>query len=343
MLPPKILVLYNEPQSAKDHPAAESEHMVVEIAIFMAELLKEIGYRSTIFGLGTNPKDLWAVLKKQKPDAILNLYEGTLDDAETETYVAGLLAWSGIPFTGCAPQTLSLARAKHMAKLLLKGAGVPTAHFIVIERAPVPECTLRWPVIVKPATQDASVGIEHASVCQNQAELEARVQYVLETFGPPVLVEEFIAGRELFVAVTDLPELTALPAAEILFPAARPGAWQILTYSAKWKPGSADYDTTPPKYPADVTPELAAQLGDLAKRAFRALGCRDYARIDFRVNADNQPFVLEVNPNPEISDDACFGFILKSAGIEFPDFIRSLIEITLKRKVKPEAKSGGAP
>jgi D-alanine-D-alanine ligase len=162
--------------------------------------------------------------------------------------------------------------------------------------------------------------------------MAARVQFVLQTYGSPVLVEEFIPGRELYVAVTALSELRALPAAEILFPESRPGAWPILTYSGKWKPGSADYDTTPPKYPADIPTDLADRLADIAKQAFRFLGCRDYARVDFRVNAKNEPFILEINPNPEVSEDACFGHILKSAGIAFPDFLKSLIDQTLKRR-----------
>jgi D-alanine-D-alanine ligase len=329
-----ILVLYNQPQSTKDHPASESEHMVVEIAQFMAETLKALGYRTSLLGLGPEPDVLWRELKSQKPDAVLNLYEGTLDDAESETYVACLLNWSGIPYTGCPPQTLSLARAKHLTKLLLKGAGLPTADFMVVTGEPIPECRLSWPVIVKPAAQDASVGIEHASVCQNHVEMAARVRHVLDTYGGPVLVEEFIAGRELMVALVALPELKALPPAEVLFRESRPGAWPILTYSGKWKPGHEDYDTTPPKYPADIGPDLAARLGDIAMQAFRLVGCRDYARVDFRVNARNQPFILEINPNPEVSDDACFGYILKSAGIDFADFLKSLIEQTLQRSPK---------
>lgn len=332
MAAPKILVLYNQPLSASDHPASASERMVVSIAEFMAELVKELGYRSSILGLGPEPNVLWRELRKRKPDAVLNLYEGTLDDAETETYVAGILAWSGIPFTGCPPRTLTLARAKHLAKMVMKAGGLPTADFLVVDREPIPAWPGRWPVIVKPAAQDASVGIEHGSVCQNADEYDARVRLVLERFGSPALVEEFIPGRELIVAVTELPDLRAMPPAEILFPSTRPGAWPILTYESKWNPGSPDYDTTPPRYPAEATDELKERLEDLSRRAFRLLGCRDYARIDFRVNDRGEAYVLEVNPNPEISDDACFGYILESAGIPFPDFIRNLIEQTLKRK-----------
>lgn len=330
-----ILVLYNRPLSPKDHPAAESEHMIVCIAESMAAELATANYRTSLLALGRDPAELWRELERQKPDAILNLYEGTLDDAETESYVAGLLAWSGIPFTGCPPQTLSLARAKHIAKAVMKSSGLPTAEFVAVTgAAQIPAWTRGWPVMVKPAAQDASVGIEHASVCTNQTEMEGRVRHVLKTYGGPVLVEEFIDGREIIVAVTETPTLNYLPPAEILFPAApqrAPGAWPILTYASKWKPGSADYEGTPPRYPADLPDELSRELGRIAMAAFRVFGCRDYARVDFRLRGD-QPFLLELNPNPEISDDSCFGLILKSAGISFQTFLVDMIEQTLRRK-----------
>lgn len=331
MPPPNILVLYNRPLSSKDHPAAESEHMVVSIAESMASELNAVNYQSSLLALGPDPAELWRALQEQKPDAILNLYEGTLDDAETESYVAGLLAWSGIPFTGCPPQTLSLARMKHVAKAVMKGAGLPTAEFLVVTTEPIPKWTLGWPVMVKPAAQDASVGIEHASVCTSQAEMEARVRHVLKTFGGPVLVEEFINGREIIVAVSEVPTLRYLPPAEILFPAPRDGVWPILTYDSKWKPGSEDYEGTPPRYPAELPDPVSRELGRIAMEAFRLFGCRDYARVDFRLRGDT-PLILELNPNPEISDDACFGLILKSAGISFREFLVDLIEQTLRRK-----------
>src|SRR5262249_37313451 len=108
-----VLVLYNEPQSSPDHPAAASEHGVVEHAAAMARILGHVGYRVERLGLPPDPAFLWNDLKRRSPDVILNLFEGTLDDPETETYVASLLEWSGIPFTGSAPPTLALARAKH--------------------------------------------------------------------------------------------------------------------------------------------------------------------------------------------------------------------------------------
>ena len=318
-----VLVLYNQPQAAADHPEAASEQGVVRHAEAQAAALERAGYRTERLGLGPDPAFLWQELRRRQPEVILNLYEGTLDDPETETYVAGLLQWSGIPFTGCTVPTLTLARAKHTAKRVLKAAGLPTADFLVIDREPIAACALEWPVFVKPATQDASVGVGRASVCRTQKELEERVHTLLASYPGPVLVERFLPGRELHVAVTALPEIQSLPPAEVAF---TPGGAGFLTYDAKWDPKSPDYQTTPMRFGVDLPTDLAHRLRTIAMEAFRVLDARDYARVDFRLSAKGEPFILELNPNPEIGIDACFGQILQSAGIRFDDFLVRLIE-----------------
>ncbi len=330
MAAPLVLVLYNKPLSPKDHPDAESEQSVVDVAEAMGTSLDESGFRPRLLGLGNDPDALWHGLRRIKPAVVLNLYEGQLEDTETESYVAGLLQWSGVPFTGSPPQALSLARAKHKAKTFLRGGGLPTADFVVVQEMPIPECPLQFPVIVKPAEQDASVGLAQDSVCTNHRQLEQRVGFVLETYGAPVLVEEYIAGRELNVALTELPDLECLPPSEICFQE-REGFWPILTYAGKWKLDSVDYESTPPKYPADVSPRLARKLGALAMKAYRLIGCRDYARVDFRVTADGKPFILEVNPNPEISEDAGFAGSLGAGRVPYHDFIARLVTHALQR------------
>jgi len=330
MAAPLVTVVYNKPLLPEDHPEYESEYTVVKIAESMATSLGMSGFRTRLVGVGRDPSVLWQDLRRARPSAVLNLYEGQLEDTETESYVAGLLQWSGIPFTGSPPQALSLARAKHTAKMVLRGGGLPTADFLVVEELPMPECTLEFPVIVKPAQQDASVGLAQESVCKNQSQLEQRVSFVLETYGAPVLVEEYIAGRELNVALTELPDLQFLPPSEICFKK-RTGAWPILTFAGKWKLDSADYENTPPKYPADVPPRLAKKLGAIAMKAYRLIGCRDYARVDFRVDEEGKPFILEVNPNPEISDDAGFAGCLGAGAVPYHDFIVRLVQQALER------------
>jgi D-alanine-D-alanine ligase len=336
MTAPLVLVLYNHPSLPGDHPDADSEHSVVDIALRMAEILEaDGGFRSALLGLKQDPTVLWTELRRRKPAVVFNLFEGNLDNADSESYVAGLLQWRGVPFTGSPMHTLSLARAKHLAKPLLRGAGLPTADFMVVSELPCPPCNLEWPVIVKPAQQDASVGLDQESVCIDQCQLDQRVQYILETYGAPVLVEEFIHGREFNVALLELPELKYLPPSEIVFPQGKSGFWPILTYDGKWNPGTDDYEKTPPKYPADISPRMAERLGTIATHAYHLLGCRDYARVDFRMKPNGRPFILEVNPNPEISSHAGFAGCLGSANIPYEEFIVNLVRHAMNRPKGP--------
>ncbi len=205
MAEPLVLVLYNHPSLPGDHPDAYSEHSVVEIAQDMAAILEaDGGFRTALLGLKQDPTVLWSEMRRRKPAVVFNLFEGNLENTDTESYVAGLLQWKGIPFTGSPMLALSLARSKHLAKALLRGAGIPTPDFMAVSELPVPPCTLEWPVIVKPALQDASVGLDQESVCVDQEQLDHRVQYVMETYGGPVLIEEFIYGREFNVALVEL-------------------------------------------------------------------------------------------------------------------------------------------
>jgi D-alanine-D-alanine ligase len=330
-----VLLLYNQPLLPRDHPDAESEHTVVANAQCIEGILRQAGYQVRLFGLGQNPADLLAELDQNRPDVVVNLFEGNLDNTETESYVAGLLEWKGIPFTGSPMATLSLCRPKHLTKHLLRGAGLPTADFFVVDAAPLPPCHLDFPVIAKPACQDASVGLDQKSVCTNYLQLEERVRYLLQTYGPPVLVEEYIRGREFNVALLELPELQYLPLAEIVFPQERPGFWPILTYNGKWKPGHPEFDDTPPRCPADIDPEQAQVLGEMAMKVYRLMGCRDYARVDFRLR-DEQAYILEVNPNPDITESAGYGSCLRSAGLRYPDFIIRVVENALNRPARPK-------
>jgi D-alanine-D-alanine ligase len=190
---------------------------------------------------------------------------------------------------------------------------------------------MEWPVIVKPAAQDASVGLDQGSVVATQHDLDERVAVLLDAYGPPVLVEQFIRGREINVALIEAPDLRVLPPSEILFTSTDPDYWPIVTYDAKWKPGSRDYEATPPRYPAEVTPRLRDKLAALSKEAFRLLGCRDYARVDFRVRPGGRPYILEVNPNPDFSPTAGLAGGLASAGLTHAGFAAALVQAALAR------------
>jgi D-alanine-D-alanine ligase len=156
------------------------------------------------------------------------------------------------------------------------------------------------------------------------------VAFILEEYGPPVLVEEFIGGRELNVALIEDPDLRTLPPSEILFQQG-PGHWPILTYAGKWRTESPEFIQTPPNCPADISPRLARRAARLAEEAYRLLGCRDYARVDFRIRPSGQPTILEVNPNPDISAEAGFCRCLAAAGITRPEFIVQITRSAVAR------------
>lgn len=335
MRPTRVLILYNEPVLPGHHPEAESEHEILSTVDAVHRILVEAGFDVSRLGVGSDPAALLAGFSRERPDVVFNLFEGIADEGNSEACVAGFLEWYGVPFTGSPSFTLCLARHKHLTKRLLQGAGLPTPDFLLVEDLPVPACPLEWPVIVKPANQDASVGLDQKSVVTSQEALEERAAYLLRTYGPPVLAEQFIPGREFSVALIEAPDLRALPLSEVLFVDKGPGYWPIITYDAKWKPGSRDYEATPPRYPAEVSPRLTARLQDLGRQAFRLLGCRDYARVDFRVRPSGRPFILEVNPNPDFSPEAGLCGSMASLAVTHAQFTVDLVRTALARGAKP--------
>jgi D-alanine-D-alanine ligase len=331
----RVLILYNEPVLPADHPDADSEHEIFYTVEEVEKALNEAGFDVSRLSVQRDPSVLLTRVKKRRPDVVFNLFEGLADNYDTEGHVAGLLEWLELPYTGCPYQTLTLARRKHVTKLLLQGAGLPTAPFFAVEEVPVVDNPLGWPVIVKPAAQDASVGLDQGSVVTDLVKLNERAAYLLAAYGGTVLVEQFIRGREFNIGVVEAPDLRVLPVSEILFTDPSPDFWPIVTYDAKWKPGTRDYEATPPKYPAEVAPRLRAKVEKLAADAFRLLGCRDYARVDFRVSTTGKPYILEVNPNPDFSPLAGLAGGLISAGMTHAGFAVDLVRRALARGKKP--------
>ncbi len=321
----RVLIVYNEPVLPKDHPEADSEHEIVWVTEKLGEILGAAGMEVAPFGIDHRPDGLIARLREDPPDVVVNLFEQSVGHPAGEDWVAGTLEWLGVPFTGSGSETLCIARNKHLAKGLLRAAGLPTPDFYLAEEVPARAGLLAWPVIVKPCSQEASIGIDQGSVVTDQAALDARAGEILARYGGPVLIEAFIRGRELSVSVIADPAPRALPPVEILFIDPDPNFWPILSYEGKWKPDTREYDSTPPKYGADVDPVLGAELAAIACRAFTLLGCRDYARVDFRVTEDGQPMVLEVNPNPDISPNAFLSGCLQSGGMTHAQYVIDLV------------------
>jgi D-alanine-D-alanine ligase len=335
-----ILLVYNQPVLAADHPETDSETEILYTVEHVENSLAEAGYKVSKLAIGRDPSPLLPGLEKLKPDAVFNLFEGLPDLPDSEACLAGMLDWVNVPYTGSGPLTLRVARDKPYAKLALLGAGLPTPAFVCV-RAPddpaLREKTLRmgaepmrWPVIAKPADQDASVGIDQGSVVTSMKALRQRVEELHARFGCNVLVEEYIDGRELTVGVIEVPRRMALPPSEFVFERSE-GIWPIVTYAAKWTVDSADFLRTPYAEVADVPTDWAERLKVLAQHAFDVMGLRDYGRVDFRVTASGELFILEVNPNPDLSPMAGLAGVLAAEGLEYAHFVCSLADRACSR------------
>ena len=342
MSSPRVLVLYNQPVLPRGHPLADSEAGVLEAAEKTCHALRHAGYAVRSLGVGEDPVVLLEGVREERPDAVFNLFEGLATQAGTEATVVGLLEWLGVPFTGSPAAALALALDKYRTKQLLRGAGLPTPAFLVVERLPVPDCPLPWPVIVKPARQDASVGIEQASVATTRGQMERRCALVLERFGPPALVEQFVPGREFHVHLVeglggpDGQSACLLHVAEVLFLEQAPGYWPIYSYDAKWKAESPEYEATPVQSPVVLGPGQLARLAELARAAYDLVECRDYGRLDLRMTPDGDFTILEVNPNPNLNSKL-IALALEEHGRSYADLVVSLVGNALARTRKPPA------
>ena len=266
-------------------------------------------------------------------DMIFNLCEGAFDDSGLEMNVAAMIELFGLRFTGSGPLTLAMALDKGLTKDILIRRGVPTAGYLVSESGVVKGLEeLAFPLIAKPLYEDASIGIESGAVVFDKDALKARVNYIYNNFEQDAIVEEFLDGREFNVAVLGYGKtLRTLPPSEIDYSGFPEGEPRICGYEAKWFTDSPLYIKSPPICPANVTDELRAALTDVARRAYEAIDCSDYARVDMRLGSDGRPRVLEVNPNPDLSTDAGLARAARAAGLEYHQLIGEIVKLAAIR------------
>jgi len=270
------------------------------------------------------------VLLKAAPGAVVfNLVERLEDSAETCNQIPDVCCAFGNPCTGSSSACLKLTQNKWHTKERLRACGIPVpAACVVPPGVPVnPECVPHPPLIVKPLCADGSEGIDGASLVRDLGgQLAQAVNRVHVQDGQSALIEAFVEGREFNLSLLETEGCVAvLPLAEIDFTLFPPGRPHILDYAVKWVPGTIPGKISPRRVPACVEDSMAERLRETALAAWRACDCRDYIRVDFRVDQAGRPFVLEINANPDISPNAGFPACLAAAGITFPDFVGRLL------------------
>jgi len=330
---PTVLIVYNDPEPGRYGEMGEGKAVlgVLEEVEAVERALTASGFPTVRLPLRPPVDRVKDVLESVEGDVVFNLFEGFDGSAESEAVVADLIAETERPFTGCPGDALSLALDKKRAKELLQAAGVSTPRYQLLSPETLPSFGLRLPCIVKPCGEDASHGLSEESVTYDRASLQKQVRKVSALFGGEALVEEFLDGREFNATVLGNGRPVVLPISEIVYslPAASP---RILTFAAKWDVGSVYFEGTRPVCPADIDLELQRRIIEIALSAFDLLGCRGYARVDLRLDAEGQPNVLEVNPNPDISPQSGVSRQAQAAGMTYGQLVEEVVRLALGRQ-----------
>jgi D-alanine-D-alanine ligase len=312
----KIVILYD---GVADGWSDKDVSAVLGSVRRVADVLRDAGH--SVQRVPVRPGLRW-LAPCRRADVVVNLCEGVGAVSRAESLVAGTLELTGVPFTGARPEVMVACLRKPMANALLAARGLPVPRWAMPNGNRVPG-DFPLPAIVKPAMEDASVGIDQSSVVTTRTALTARVAEMSEQFDE-IIVQQYIGGRELAVGfVGD----QALPVSEIDFSAMPDGAWPILSFDAKWDPESPEDAGSQPVCPARIPRTLQDKLVGMARDAWRAVGGSGYGRVDFRVDDAGQPWVLEVNPNPDLSEDAGLARMARAFGWSYDELVLRIVEM----------------
>ena len=268
-------------------------------------------------------------LERLQPDVVFNLCEAFGESSAGEFGIAALLDLLGVPYTGSGALALAIALNKPLAKALFVARGIPTPGFTVCESMPEQMPTLEFPWMLKLAAEDASLGITADNVVADHASAVRRLQQLFEEYRAPVLVEEFVDGREFTVPLLDGRPLLV---EEIEFDVEP----RIVSFRAKWDAGSAEYAGTRPVFAPRIDDGPREEMLRLAVDAAEVIGLRDYARVDFRMDGAGRLFVLEANPNPDISVGSGYRAGARCARDSYAQFIATLLDKAAGRASRPD-------
>jgi D-alanine-D-alanine ligase len=309
--------------SGAEHWAPEDVQAVLESVQSVCSVLTAAGHDVTPVPVS---QDLAWFDAVRQADLVFNLCEGVGGVSRLEYPVASAIELTGIPCTGTSAWTMTVCHRKPVLNAVLQSHGLPVPRWTVPVAGDNSEDFL-LPAIVKPAAEDASIGIEQSSVVATPEMLTERVGQLRGRHGL-VMVQEYVSGREFNVGFVGR---QALPLSEIDFSAMPNGAWPIVSFAAKWHDESPEYAGTKPVCPANIDSRLAARLVETAREAWEAVEGRGYGRVDLRLDADGQPWVLEVNPNPDLSKDAGLANMARAFGWSYADLVQAIVDAALDR------------
>jgi D-alanine-D-alanine ligase len=294
--------------------------------------LRSLNHNVSILAVSDDAASIASALTENKPKIVFNLTEEFAGDRRLDKNIASLLEMVGVPFTGTGPTGLMLCRDKRLCKQLLSLHKIRVPGFISLPMGRpirVPK-NLRYPLVVKPAFEDSSEGISNASLVANETALRERTQFVHERWEQPVIAEEYVEGRELYVTILGNKKLDVLPIRECSFDSDGSEGPILATYRVKWNEQYQKKWNIRFVF-ADLDPPVVKGIERVCKKVFRVLHMHDYGRIDLRLRPDNKLVILEANPNPDIAYGEEVAEAAEKAGIHYENLIDRILHLALRR------------
>jgi D-alanine-D-alanine ligase len=293
--------------------------------------LTELGYPNEHLAIFDDLDLLRQKLQTFSPDVIFNLADQFRNNRAFDQHIVSFLAMSGIPFTGCGPTGLTLCKHKGISKKILSYHRIHTADFVIIPRGKriVRPKRLKFPILVKPLKEEASYGISQASFVEADEQFHERVGFIHEKFDNDVIAEEYIEGRELYVSIIGNHRLQVFPIRELVFREVPPDEPKIATYKAKWDEAYRERWGLENRFAEDLEPAVVRHIESVCKRIYRLLTIDGYARLDLRLNARNEVWFIEANPNPILAPDEDFAQSALKAGLTYPQLVDRIARLGL--------------
>lgn len=328
----RVLILVHKGLIPPDNPSPEEiPHAAWKMEWDVVSTLRQQGHDLRVIAVDDDLTPIRHAWDEFKPAIVFNLMEAFADVGVFDQNVVSYLELLRAPYTGCNPRGLTLSRDKALAKKLMAYHRIPVPDFMVVprDRRPILPKKLAFPLIVKSLLYESSTGISQASVVANEDQLARRVQFIHESVGTAAIVEQFVDGRELYVAVMGNARLQVFPVWEMSFAQMPEHTWRIATERVKW---SVQYqkrhgiDTGE----AALSREEVLRVQHVAKRVYRALDLTGYARIDMRMDRDGRLFVIEANPNPQLAQGEDFAESASRAGVPYGKLLDRIMALGLQ-------------
>lgn len=295
------------------------------------EALGKLGHEPSYYVLDGRDCTLLG-LAKTEADLFFNLTESYAGDDTRDVHIAAYLDLLGLPYTGAGPHALHLAQDKALAKKMFAFHGIRTPYFAASYRGKLEHAhDIAFPLIVKPSSEDGSIGIDSSSVVNSVKELMERLHYIQETFDSPALIEEYIEGREIYASIIGNGSPEVLPLIELDLSKLPEGTPHIASSEVKWEKGTEAYRVTKSAPVEDLPEEVVRIVAETALAAYQTLKLRDYGRIDMRLTSKNEVYVIEANPNPWLSSGAEFAMAAKRAGRSYAQLIGEIVTLAHAR------------